>query len=70
MRIKQEVREICIKMVNAKVGSPEWTEASNLLQRKYRFTPFNLLALYGTPPTIEYNDDNFSLVTEEEKVEK
>jgi len=66
MRIKQEVKDLCLKMRNSKTDSPEWKEASEILQRKYRFTPFNLLALYGTHPTIEYNDENFSLVMERE----
>jgi len=67
LRIKKEVKELCLQMLNNKVNSKEWVEASETLQRKYKFTPWNLLALYGSTPTIEYNDENFSLVLEEEK---
>jgi hypothetical protein len=65
MKIKKEVRELCLKMVNNPVASKEWKEASETLQKKYKFTPFNLLALYGANSTIECNDANFSLVMEE-----
>jgi hypothetical protein len=64
MAIKKEVRELCLKFRNSKIGSKEWKELERILEQKYKFTPWNLLALYGNPPVIEYNDDNFSLVTE------
>ena len=66
MRVRKEVRELCVKMRNAEIDSKKWKEASDELQRKWKFTPFNLLALYGSEPTIEYNDENFSLVMDEE----
>lgn len=66
MKIKKEVRELCVKMRNAEVGSKEWNEVKDELIRKWKFTPFNLLALYGSAPTIEYNDENLFLVLEEE----
>jgi len=53
-------------MRNAEIDSKEWREASDELMRKWKFTPFNLLALYGSSPTIECNDENVSLVLEEE----
>ena len=64
-RIKQEVKELCLRFRNADTESEEFKKLQNLLENKYKFTPFNLLALFYNPPTIEYNDENFSLVTEE-----
>ena len=65
MRIKKEVRELCLKMRNAEVGSEEWNEAKDELIRRWKFTPFNLLALYEAEPTIEFNDENMFLIIEE-----
>jgi hypothetical protein len=64
MTIKKEVRELCLKFRNSKIGSKEWEELKRILEQKYKFTPWNLLALYSNPPIIEYNDDNFHLVIE------
>jgi len=64
MPVKKEVKELCLKMLNSKVGSKEWEEAKDELIKKWKFTPFNLLALYGTKPTIELNDENIHLVLE------
>ena len=65
LKVRKEVRKLCVKMRNAEIDSKEWNEAKDELIRKWKFTPFNLLALYGSKPTIEYNDENFSLVLEE-----
>ena len=65
MTVKKEVRELCAKFRNAKIDSKEWHELKTILEKTYRFTPFNLLALYQHPPVIEYNDENFGLVLEE-----
>jgi len=64
MPVKKEVKELCLKMLNSKVGSKEWEEAKDELINKWKFTSFNLLALYGTKPTIELNDENMHLVLE------
>ena len=66
MKIKKEVKQLCVKFCNAKIDSKEWNEASEELQRKWKFTPFNLLALVGSHPTIEYNNENMFLVCEKE----
>ena len=65
--IKQEVKELCLEFRNERVGSERWEELKKELTRRWRFTPFNLLALFSRPPIIEYNDENFALVTEEAK---
>ena len=65
MKVKREVRELCLKLRNAKVGSEEWLKAKDELIKKWKFTPFNLLALYRNPPVIEVNDENMFLVMEE-----
>jgi hypothetical protein len=56
-------------MRNSEVGSKEWEEAKEELIRKWRFTPFNLLALYEPEPTIEFNEENMFLIMEEEASE-
>ena len=66
MKVKKEVVKLCLQMCNSKTGSEEWKKASDELQKKWKFTPYNLLALYGSHPTIEYNDENMALVLEEE----
>jgi len=66
--IKAEVRELCVQFRREKIGSEEWNRLSDVLQKKWKFTPFNLLALFGKHPTIEYNEENTGLVLEEEKL--
>ena len=65
MKVKKEVRELCVKLLNADPNSREFKSLQEALTKKYKFTPFNLLALW-TENAIEYNSDNFSLVMEEE----
>jgi len=67
MKVRKEVRELCLKMCNNKIGSKEWNEASEELIRKWKFTPYNLLALVGPHPTIECNNENMALIREVEK---
>ena len=64
--IKKEVRELCEEFVALGNGA-RWKEIEYELTHKWKFTPFNLLALFGKHPTIEFNDKNFSLVWEEER---
>lgn len=64
MKIKREVKKLCLEFIKEETGSERWEEIENELTRKWRFTPFSLLALFSNPPTIEYNDENFSLVHE------
>lgn len=65
MKIKKEVKDLCIEFMEVEIGSERWKEIEYELTHKWKFTPFNLLALFGKHPTIEYNDENFSLVNEE-----
>ena len=67
LKVKKEVKKTCLEFIKEKVGTTRWEELENELKHKWKFTAFNILALFGNPPTIEYNDDNFSLVLEEEK---
>ncbi|MBA7564151.1 hypothetical protein ES708_05813 [subsurface metagenome] len=67
LKVKKEVKELCLEFIKEKTGTTRWKELLRELEYKWKFTAFNLLALFGNPPTIEYNDDNFSLVLEEEK---
>ena len=66
IKIKKEVKELCLEFIKEKVDTARWKELEYELEHRWRFTAFNILALFGNPPTIEYNDDNFSLVLEEE----
>ena len=66
MRVRKEIRELCVKFRNAEIDSQDWNKAKDELIKKWKFTPFNLLALYGSQPTIEYNDGNMALVLGEE----
>jgi len=66
VRVKKEVRALCAKVCNSKIGSDEWKQATDELQKKWKFTPFNLLALIGPNPTIECNNENKFLVLEKE----
>jgi len=66
VRVKKEVRELCVQFVKAcRNGN---IEEANRLERvlvgEWKFTPFNLLALFCNPRTIEYNDENMWLVLE------
>lgn len=65
IRVKEEVKKLCVEFANAPKGSKRFLELEEILKRKYRFTAWNLLALFGANPTIEYNTGNFGLVTEE-----
>jgi len=65
-RIKQEVKELCLRLRQTDTKTKEFKELQSILETKYKFTPFNLLALFYNPPTIEYNEENVFLVTEEE----
>jgi len=68
IKIKKEVKEICLEFIKEKVNTTRWEELEYELKHKWKFNAFNLMALFENPPTIEYNDDNFSLVLEGEKV--
>ena len=65
MKIKEEVKKLCFEFINEEIDSERWNNIERELRHKWKFTPFNLLALFYDPPTIEYNDENFSLVNEE-----
>jgi len=65
-KIKKEVVDLCFQMIDSKVGSEEWERAKDILIQKWKFTPYNLLALYQSPPYIECNSENYDLVTEGE----
>ena len=65
MKIKEEVKKLCIEFINEEIGSERWNDIERELKHKWKFTSFNLLALFGNPPVIEYNDEKFSLVNEE-----
>jgi len=65
MYVKKEVKELCIKLRNAEKGSKEFENTQKILQRKYGFTPFSLLALFYKEPFIEYETEQIPLIMEE-----
>jgi len=65
-RIKKEVKEWCLKLINSEVGSKEFREAKKILKEKYKFTSFSLLALFYDPPVIEFTDEQIGLIFEDE----
>lgn len=66
MKIKQEVKDLCIKLITAKKDSKEFDDTKNVLQRKYGFSTFSLLALFENPPVIEYDFEQIELIEEKE----
>ena len=66
MKVKQEVRELCEKLIEAmqKDDKEEFRRLESILKSKWKFNAFNLLALFGSPRTIEVNPENYSLVME------
>ena len=64
MQIKQEVKDLCMQLRNAKKGSKAFEEIQKILQNKYGFTTFSLLALFYKEPFIEYEPEQISLIME------
>ena len=64
--IKKEVRQLCYNLIQSHKNkeNDKFKEIENILQTKYKFTTYQLLALFGNPPVIEYGDNNFSCVME------
>ena len=69
MKIKKEVKDIFIEFEREKIYSKRWKEIEYELIHKWKFTPFNLLAFWGANPVIEYNEENFDLVIEDDGYE-
>jgi len=69
MKVKKEVKDLCVDLINAhkKGNKDEFKRIEGILENKYKFTPYSLLALFYNPPIIEYNDNNFSLVMEDKE---
>jgi len=66
MTIKKEVFELIKKLRSLKVASLEWGELVDILQTKYKMTPFNILALFDNPPILEWTMENKHLLLEPE----
>lgn len=64
--IKKEVRKLCYSLIQSHKNNQhdEFERLERILKNKYGFTAYQLLALFGNPPTIEYGDNNFSYVME------
>lgn len=67
MKIKKEVRDLCLALIDAHKNKDtnKFIEIKGKLQEQYKFTPFSLLALFYSPPIIEYNENNYHLIMEE-----
>lgn len=66
MVIKKEVFELIKKLKSLKVASLEWGKIVDVLQTKYKMTPFNISALFGNPPMLEWTMKNKHLLLEPE----
>jgi len=64
MKVKKEVRDLCLRLRNAKPHSREFEKLQDILESKYKFTAYNLVALWQNPPTIEYTMENIDLIKE------
>lgn len=66
MKIKKEVKDLCIALINAdrKQNTDEFNRLENKLKREFGFTTFSLLALFYNPPIMEYGDNQFNLIME------
>lgn len=64
MKIKEEVKNLCIEFINENIGSERWEEIHRILEIKYGFTAFDLLALFRKSPIIEYTTENINLIME------
>lgn len=65
MKIKQEVKDLCMQLRNAETGSEEFKRVQKILQEKYKFSTFALLALFYREPIIEYESEQIPLIAEE-----
>jgi len=64
IKIKDEIVQKCLEFMSVEAGSWKWEELKDELINKYKFTPWNLLALHNDPPFIEYNEENIDLIKE------
>lgn len=64
MKVKEEVRKLCEEFRKEPIGTERWHQLEDELKHNWKFSAWNLLALFQNPPAIEVNDENFSLVTE------
>lgn len=66
MKIKKEVKELCIALRQAHTDNQKlkFEEIADILQDKYQFTAWQLLGLFENPPVIEYGNNNIDLVME------
>lgn len=68
MKIKQEVKDLCIALRKELHGDKEEFERIRLiLKTKYGFTTWTLLALFGSPPTIKLIFISIFLIMEAQK---
>lgn len=68
MKVKKEVKELCVALIQAHRDKQllKFKEIENILKNKYKFNSWQLLGLFENPPVIEYGDNNFGLVMENE----
>lgn len=62
MKVRKEVKELCLEFRKCDTKSKRFEELERILKNKYKFTAFNLLALWQDPPTIEYTMENIDLI--------
>lgn len=65
MTIRMEVQDLIGRMYEPTVTRIEMDEFFRILKDVYKMTPFEILALFGSPPTLEYRMDNKHLLLED-----
>lgn len=65
MTIKNPVLKLIEQLNNTETNKVKMTKILDILQKKYKMTPFEILALFKNPPTLEYRMDNKHLLLED-----
>jgi hypothetical protein len=66
MKVKPEVKEL-IKEYRESIGNKKrFDEITEIFKKKYKMNVFEQLALFYTPPVVEWDFDNRDLLFEKE----
>jgi hypothetical protein len=67
MRVKKEVEILVNEFRTVPKDSERFKEISNIFKKQYKMNVFEQLALFYTPPVVEWDFDNRDLLFEKEK---
>ena len=68
MKVRKEVVEIINELRSVNKDSSRWDELVSILEERYRMDSYSILALFYTPPIVEYDGTNKNLLFEIEEV--